>query len=120
LYIFPTCATGFFPAAASSLAGLFKEMTPLAHVGKIYNLLSFRIAEKIYEEVSGLKEVYVWLLSQIGQPIDSPKLVSVQTVLEKGIKMKEVEKEIKNVVEAHVTNINSFVDELIKGKVNFC
>jgi S-adenosylmethionine synthetase len=104
------------PASEEAAAG----KNPVAHVGKIYNLLSFRIAEKIYEEVSGLKEVYVWLLSQIGQPIDSPKLVSVQTVLEKGIKMKEVEKEIKNVVEAHVTNINSFVDELIKGKVNFC
>jgi len=104
------------PASEEAAAG----KNPVAHVGKIYNLLSFRIAEKIYEEVSGLKEVYVWLLSQIGQPIDSPKLVSVQTVLEKGIKMKEVEKEIKNVVEAHVSNINSFVDELIKGKVNFC
>ncbi len=104
------------PASEEAAAG----KNPVAHVGKIYNLLSFRIAEKIYEEVSGLKEVYVWLLSQIGQPIDSPKLISVQTVLEKGVKMKDVENQIKNVVEAHVANINSFVDELIKGKVNFC
>jgi len=104
------------PASEEAAAG----KNPVAHVGKIYNLLSFRIAEKIYEEVSGLKEVYVWLLSQIGQPIDSPKLISVQTVLEEGVKMKDVENQIKNVVEAHVANINSFVDELIKGKVNFC
>ena len=104
------------PASEEAAAG----KNPVAHVGKIYNLLSFRIADKVYKEVPGLKEVYVWLLSQIGQPIDSPKLVSVQTVLEDGIKMQEVENEIKNVVEAHVENINSFVDELIKGKVNFC
>ena len=104
------------PASEEAAAG----KNPVAHVGKIYNLLSFRIAEKIYEEVSGLKEVYVWLLSQIGQPIDSPKLISVQTVLEEGVKMKDVENQIKNVVEAHVANISSFVDELIKGKVNFC
>jgi S-adenosylmethionine synthetase len=104
------------PASEEAAAG----KNPVAHVGKIYNLLSFRIAEEIYKRVSGLKEVYVWLLSQIGQPVDTPKLVSVQTVLEKGVRLQEVEKEIRNVVEDHIVNINSFVKELIEGKVKFC
>jgi S-adenosylmethionine synthetase len=104
------------PASEEAAAG----KNPVAHVGKIYNLLSFRIAEEIYKRVSGLKEVYVWLLSQIGQPVDTPKLISVQTVLEKGVRLQEVEKEIRNVVEDHIVNINSFVKELIEGKVKFC
>jgi len=104
------------PASEEAAAG----KNPVAHVGKIYNLLSFRIAEEIYKRVSGLKEVYVWLLSQIGQPVDTPKLISVQTVLEKGVKLQEVEKEIRNIVEDHIVNINSFVKELIEGKVKFC
>lgn len=104
------------PASEEAAAG----KNPVSHVGKIYNLLSFRIADKIYQEVAGLKEVYVWLLSQIGQPVDDPKLVSVQVTMEENTTIEEVEKSIKDIVESEVENISSFVDELIRGKVNFC
>lgn len=38
---------------------------PVSHIGKLYNVLANRIAERIYGEVKGLKEVYVYLLSQL-------------------------------------------------------
>src|SRR5512147_2904953 len=47
---------------------------PVSHVGKIYNVFSHRIAKKIYEQVPGIKEVYVLLLSRIGEPIDLPSM----------------------------------------------
>jgi len=37
---------------------------PVSHVGKIYNVLSHRIANEIYVNVPDIKEVYVWLLSR--------------------------------------------------------
>src|SRR5512147_726810 len=46
---------------------------PVSHVGKIYNVFSHRIAEKLYKEIEGLREVYVYLVSRIGAPIDRPQ-----------------------------------------------
>ncbi|MEM2657883.1 MAG: methionine adenosyltransferase, partial [Archaeoglobaceae archaeon] len=46
---------------------------PINHVGKLYNLLSNMIANRCYEEVEGIREVYVRILSQIGKPINDPK-----------------------------------------------
>jgi len=102
------------PASEEAAAG----KNPVAHVGKIYNLLSFRIADAVYREVAGLKEVYVWLLSQIGRPIESPKIASVQVVLEKSGSLSKIEKEIEAAVEKHVERIDDLVDELIKGKIS--
>ena len=51
---------------------------PVNHIGKIYNLLSTEIAETLVEEVGGVEEVQVRLVSQIGSPIDRPHLADVQ------------------------------------------
>ncbi|RLI40309.1 methionine adenosyltransferase, partial [Candidatus Bathyarchaeota archaeon] len=34
---------------------------PVSHVGKIYNILTFRIAQHVYEQVPEVEEAYVWL-----------------------------------------------------------
>lgn len=39
--------------------------SPVSHVGKIYNVLTHKIANEIYEKVEGDREVYVLLLSRI-------------------------------------------------------
>ena len=40
---------------------------PINHIGKIYNLLSTQIAQDCVKKVDGIEEMYVRLLSQIGQ-----------------------------------------------------
>src|SRR5512143_2138639 len=60
---------------------------PVSHVGKIYNILAHKTAEKIYKNVEGIREVYVLLLSRIGTPIDSPQMASVQVLPEKGCRL---------------------------------
>jgi len=37
---------------------------PVSHVGKIYNVLSYKMAKEIYEKIEGIKEVYVMLLTR--------------------------------------------------------
>ena len=93
---------------------------PVSHVGKIYNLLTFKIAEEIYDKVAGLEEVYVWMVSRIGVPIDKPPLISVQTVLAENMELESVKKEIEEIVEDRVARINEFVEELIKKNVRVC
>ncbi|MBO3753563.1 MAG: methionine adenosyltransferase [Candidatus Brockarchaeota archaeon] len=106
------------PAGSEAAAG----KNPVSHVGKIYNLLSFKIANDIIEKVDGVEEVYVWLLSQIGIPVNKPKLVSVQAILEEGLKMEVLEKPITQVVEESLSDdsLRSFINDLIEGKLRVC
>lgn len=53
---------------------------PVNHVGKIYNVIARRIAEKIYNTINGFREVYVELVSQIGKPIDQPLVASIKVL----------------------------------------
>jgi S-adenosylmethionine synthetase len=93
---------------------------PVSHVGKIYNLLTYKIAEEVYQKVPGVKEVYVWLLSQIGRPINMPKVASAQLVLEPNTRMKDVEAPVKETIQAQLDTIDKFCMELAYGKVRTC
>lgn len=93
---------------------------PVSHVGKIYNLLTHRMAGRICREVSGVGEVYVWLLSQIGKPIDKPKVIAVQFIRKDGSDSKSIPIEINEVVEKELDDIQSFCKSLIEGKILVC
>jgi S-adenosylmethionine synthetase len=100
------------PVSSEAAAG----KNPVSHVGKIYNVLSHRIASEIYMNVPDLKEVYVWLLSQIGEPIDQPKIAATQVIMERG-SIESVEKEINEVIDKELANIQEFCMELAYGKI---
>ncbi|MCS7093648.1 MAG: methionine adenosyltransferase [Candidatus Aenigmarchaeota archaeon] len=98
------------PAGSEAAAG--KNM--VSHVGKIYNILAFDIANKIYEEIG--KHTYVWLLSQIGRPINDPLVISVEVDrLEK-----DDEKKIVEIVEKRFETLKDFIQDLIDGKFKVC
>ncbi|MCD6462054.1 MAG: methionine adenosyltransferase [Thermoplasmata archaeon] len=92
---------------------------PVTHVGKIYNLLSLRIAENIVKELGGdVEEAYVRILSQIGHPIDRPQLASAQLVVAKGASFRKVSKEVKGIVDSWLTDIGSITDMVVEGKIS--
>ncbi|HLC11318.1 MAG TPA: methionine adenosyltransferase, partial [Candidatus Bathyarchaeia archaeon] len=72
------------PTCSEAAAG----KNPVSHVGKIYNLLTYEIAQHVHQKVPGVKEVYVWLLSQIGRSIDDPKVAGIELILDKGVELK--------------------------------
>ena len=51
---------------------------PVAHVGKIYNVLALLIARDLHARLPGVAEVRVQLLSAIGAPLDQPQVASVE------------------------------------------
>lgn len=104
------------PASEEAAAG----KNPVSHVGKIYNLLSFKIAKEIYDNVSDLEEVYVWLLSQIGRKIDEPKVAAAQVVMKEETSIHAIRKEIQEVVDKELSKINDFCMDLAKGKISVC
>lgn len=93
---------------------------PVSHVGKIYNLLSYEIADRIYESVEGVEEVYVWLVSQIGRPISQPWLASASVRLKSDGLLSDVEAEIQKVFQHQLDGIAGFCERLIGGNTIVC
>lgn len=101
------------PASAEAAAG----KNPVSHVGKIYSLLSHQMAEHIYTAAEGVEEVYVWLCSQIGAPIATPWVASVQVVLAPGAGLADVERPIKAIMDAELADMPAFVARLQRGEL---
>jgi len=93
---------------------------PVSHVGKIYNFLTHKTAEKIYKNVDGIMEVYVLLLSKIGTPINSPQMAAVQVLLEEGVKLSDVAKRVEMLMERELADIPAFCDKLAAGSYPVC
>lgn len=93
---------------------------PVSHVGKIYNVLAHKIAKNLYENIEGIREVYVLLLSRIGTPIDQPQMATAQVLLEKGKKLKEIIGPARSIFERELASINRFCVALSRGKYPVC
>jgi S-adenosylmethionine synthetase len=89
---------------------------PVSHVGKIYTLLTHRIAGEIYANVPGLREVYIWLCSQIGKPIDQPLIASAQLVLQHDVALADVQAAVESVIAHQLAIVNDFTARLIQGE----
>ena len=89
---------------------------PVSHVGKIYNVLTHHIANEIYRQVDGIEEVYVWLSSQIGRPIDDPYIASAQVVLAEGTRLSDVKPHIMEVMRRELAEVYTFIKRLSRGE----
>jgi S-adenosylmethionine synthetase len=90
---------------------------PVSHVGKIYNVLTYKLAQLVYKEVPELEEVYIWLLSRIGSPIDHPAVAAAQVIMKDGNHLQKIRKEISDVLDHELENIEKFCLELAEGKI---
>jgi len=90
---------------------------PINHIGKIYNLLSSDLAHECVKKVDGLSEIQVRLLSQIGMPIDQPLIASVQIIPETGVTLKDIEKDVYEIIDYGLENITSITERVIKGEL---
>lgn len=93
---------------------------PVSHVGKIYNFLTFRIAQKVCDQVKGIEEVYIWLLSKIGAPIDHPTIAAAQVVMKDDDNIGKTKQSINEVLDKELENIQEFCMELAEGKIAPC
>jgi len=104
------------PQCSEAAAG----KNPVSHVGKIYNLLTHEIAKDIYTNVSGVREVYVWMLSKIGHPIDQPLLTAVQIIPDGTEPFVKIRRRSERVVNYRLEEIEDFCMKLAYGKMPIC
>ena len=104
------------PASAEAAAG----KNPVAHVGKIYNVMAQVLAEDIQKRVQGVRGVTVSITSQIGKPISAPHIVAVEVNLNRGTTLASVAPQIGREVQAAFTHIQPFCRALTRGLYAVC
>jgi S-adenosylmethionine synthetase len=70
------------------------------------------------DEVEGLEECYVRLLSQIGTPIDHPLVASVQVLPRAGVDFVRAQRAIEEVVDARLADITCVTEKVIRGELS--
>lgn len=113
-------ANGVIPLNRHTGSEAAAGKNPVSHVGKIYNLLTHKIANEIYTGVSGLREVYVWLVSQIGKPIDEPAIAAVRVIPAKGTSVASMRGKIEDIVDSELEHIDKFCKCLAEGQFPVC
>jgi len=91
---------------------------PINHVGKLYNLLAMAAAKQIAEEVKGIDEAYIKILSQIGKPVDQPHIASIQVVPKQGADFANVQSGATEILDDWLANIPKLQQMLFKGELS--
>ncbi|HXW37392.1 MAG TPA: methionine adenosyltransferase [Nitrososphaerales archaeon] len=90
---------------------------PVNHTGKIFNALAILAAQRIVEEVPGVKEAYVRVLSRIGRPIDEPQIASAALVLEPGKRVGSVQSDVESILDESLRDIRGVTKLILAEKV---
>jgi len=107
--------TPYRPMSMEASAG----KNPVTHVGKLYNVLAFKIAEDIANEAGGdLREVHVRIVSQIGKPIDQPQVASIQVIPAQGVIIERYKKDFEGIANEWLANISKITKMLVNGEIS--
>ncbi|MEM0356016.1 MAG: methionine adenosyltransferase [Desulfurococcaceae archaeon] len=100
------------PLSMEAVAG----KNPVNHVGKIYNVIARRIANKIYNTIDCFKEVYVEIVSQIGRRIDQPLITAIRALpKDNKVSLNDVN-EAKRIADEELNNIVSITRDILEDK----
>jgi len=92
--------TPFRTASLEAAAG----KNPVSHVGKIYNVMSLLIAQDIVDKVPSVRDVSVYLLSQIGHPLDQPLMATATVHPTSGSLTPALRAAVEAVIDEHLQN----------------
>lgn len=91
---------------------------PINHVGKLYNVSAQIICERIYDEIDGIKEINVEMLSKIGSPIDKPQMVNLKLIWDKSKNFDILSKKAHNIAQEEIVRIPNVTNLILEQKVN--
>ncbi len=89
---------------------------PVAHVGKLYNVVAQRMAAAVQAQLGTASEVVVQLLSDIGAPVNQPRLVHVE--IGQGFPLTPGTRAlVRQVVATPLDSLPALTAEIVAGKV---
>ncbi|MCD6323661.1 MAG: methionine adenosyltransferase [Desulfurococcales archaeon] len=90
---------------------------PVSHVGKLYNVLAQRIANKIVEEEPKVKEVYVEVLSRIGAPIDMPQVAVAKILTDSREDFSAIKSDVEALIDEELSRVTKLTEDIVEGEV---
>ncbi len=91
---------------------------PISHVGKVYNVLALEIARDIVARLPEIQEATVYLLSQIGKPLDQPLIANAAIRVRSGQLTPGIQEAARAIVDEHLSNIHTVRRKIIAGEVS--
>jgi S-adenosylmethionine synthetase len=74
----------------------------------------------VIQRVQGVIEAYVWLCSQIGQPVNAPLVAAAQVILQEGVGLPDVQPAVEAIIEQELAGIHEFGERLARGELPVC
>ena len=91
---------------------------PVNHIGKIYNLLSTEIAQSVAEEVDGIRQLQLRLLSQIGRPIDHPHVADTKVITEDDVALDDIRDDIEATIDEELANVTNITRRVVEDELS--
>jgi S-adenosylmethionine synthetase len=86
-------------------------------VGKLYNIMAMRVAQRVVAEVPAVKECYCYLLSRIGHPIDDPQIFDLKVRPVEGTITALLARRIEELARAQFASVNTIWREAAEGSL---
>jgi S-adenosylmethionine synthetase len=110
--------TGLITPFRSSSLEAAAGKNPISHVGKVYNVLALEIARDIVARLPEIREATVYLLSQIGKPLDQPLIANAAVRVRSGPLTPGIQEAVRAIVDEHLSNIHQVRRKIIAGEVS--
>jgi len=91
---------------------------PVNHIGKIYNLLSTDIARQVVEEVDGISDLRIRVLSQIDRPIDQPHVADAFVQTDPGVELAAIEEDVETIIDRKLADVTDITRRVIDGELD--
>jgi S-adenosylmethionine synthetase len=92
------------PGGSEAVAG----KNAVGHTGKIYSVLANRLAGRLVGGVPGLEEVTLWLSSEIGRPVDQPRVAFALVHLAPGAVLTDVAAATEAMIASELAQLPAF------------
>jgi len=102
--------TPYRPMSLEAAAG----KNPITHVGKLYNITANDIARSVVEEIPEIEEAYVYMVSQIGKPVNQPLAVDVK--VRSAEPVEPFKAKIEVIVNENLSEMKNIWKRLVEGK----
>jgi S-adenosylmethionine synthetase len=105
--------TPYRPMSFEAAAG----KNPVTHVGKLYNIMAMRVAQRVVEEAPAVEECYCSLLGCIGHPIDEPAIFELEVRPAEQRLTASLARRIEDIARAEFATVSSIWREAIEGSL---
>jgi S-adenosylmethionine synthetase len=104
------------PFRATSLEAACGK-NPISHVGKVYNVLALQAAQDLVEQIPDVEEATVYLLSQIGAPLDQPLMANALVRPVNGSLTASVQADVEDLLDEQLAQVHDIRKRILSRKI---